>query len=252
MSEPAAELLVPVPPAGRVFQTDRRVRFGDISPAGRARFDALAHYVQDIAWDDTADTGLPDESAWVVRRSVFEVHRPATFRELLQIRTFCSGLGSRWAERRVAMEGDSGADVQSTSLWVRIDPDTGRPRSLTTPFQRIYAESTQGRRVSAKLRHDVAPPVGATCTSWSLRFVDFDPLSHVNNAASWAIVEDVLACIDHVAPPYRAELEYRDPIQRGADVEVAHVVDQTTLRLWVYDRHSSANYLTSVVSALPR
>lgn len=251
MSEPAAELLVSIPPKGRVFGTDRRVRFGDISPSGRARFDALAQYVQDIAWDDTTDTGLADEGAWVVRRSVFEVHRPATFRELLRMRTFCSGLGSRWAERRVALEGDAGADVQSVSLWVRIDPDTGRPRALTQPFREVYAESTDGRRVSAKLRHDVTPPAGATCESWSLRFADFDPLGHVNNAASWAIVEDVRAGVDDLAPPYRAELEYRDPIERGAEVGVAHVVDGSALRIWVFDRRSSTNYLTAVVSTLP-
>ncbi len=158
MSEPAADLIVPIPTSGRVFAVERRVRFGDVSPGGRARFDALAAYVQDIAGDDTADAALPDEMAWVARRGVFEVHRAPAFRELLTLQTFCSGTGGRWAERRVAMHGDQGGHVESTSLWVRIDAETGRPRPLTDVFMSTYGEAAGGRRVSAKLQHDTTPP----------------------------------------------------------------------------------------------
>jgi acyl-ACP thioesterase len=249
MSEPAADLMVPLPPEGRVHTVERRVRFGDVSPGGRARFDALADFVQDVAGDDTATSGLDDEDAWVVRRSVFEVHCHAAFRELLTLQTFCSGLGGRWAERRVAMHGDRGARIESTSLWVRIDADTGRPRSLTDAFVELYGPSANGRRVSAKLRHDTDPP-GTAAEPWRLRFTDFDLLGHVNNAASWAVVEEHLAAQPTLGPPYRAELEYRDPIERDATVMVAHAVIDGGLRIWVYDDVTSANYLTAQVLAL--
>jgi acyl-ACP thioesterase len=252
MSEPAADLLVPVPARGRVFATQRRVRFGDVSPGGRARFDALAAYVQDLAWDDTSDSALPDESAWVVRRSVFEVHSPPTFGELLALQTFCSGLGGRWAERRVTMHGDQGARVESTSLWVRIDAETGRPRPLTDLFLATYAEAATGRRVSAKLQHDTSPPDDLPEHGWPLRFSDFDLLGHVNNAASWCVVEQRLAAVPWLAPPYRAELEYRDPIERTADVVVADHLESDGLRVWVFDAQSSANYLTALVTPLTR
>jgi len=249
MPEPAADLVVPVPSGGRVHTVDRRVRFGDVSPGGRARFDALADYVQDVAGDDTADSGLVDEDAWVVRRSVFEVHRHAGFREVLSLQTFCSGLGGRWAERRVAMRGDRGAHVESTSLWVRIDADSGRPRPLTDAFVELYAPSTDGRRVSAKLQHDTDPG-GAPSEPWPLRFTDFDLLGHVNNAASWAVVEQHLAAVPDLVPPYRAELEFRDPIERGASVRVAHAFVDGELRVWAFDDVTSANHLTARVVAL--
>jgi acyl-ACP thioesterase len=248
MSEPAADLLVPIPASGRVFAVERRVRFGDVSPGGRARFDALAAYVQDIAWDDTTDSALPDESAWVVRRSVFEVHRAPGFRELLTLQTFCSGLGSRWAERRVAMHGDQGGRVESTSLWVRIDAETGRPRPLTDLFLETYGEAADGRRVSAKLQHHPTPPPDAVTRVWPLRFSDFDLLGHVNNAASWSAVEQALIEVDSLRPPYRAELEYRDAIERDADVMVATQAAGAELRAWVYDGRSGANYLTALIA----
>lgn len=249
MSEPGADRILSVPERGRVFGTDRRVRFGDVSPGGRCRFDALADYVQDIAGDDTADAALPDESAWVVRRSVFEVIVPATFRELLHLRTFCSGHGGRWAERRVAMRGDDGAVVDSVSLWVRIDAETGRPRQLTEQFASIYGEAAAGRRVSARLQHDTAVPTAASLTSWPLRFSDFDLLGHVNNAASWAVVEHALAATK-LRPPYRAELEYRDAIERDAAITVATVIEPAELAVWVFDGATGANYLTAHVTSL--
>jgi acyl-ACP thioesterase len=249
MSEPAADRILPVPDRGRVFTTKRRVRFGDVSPGGRCRFDALAGYVQDVAGDDTADAGLPDESAWVVRRSVFEVVAPAGLREMLDLGTFCSGLGSRWAERRVTMSGDRGARIEAVSLWVRIDIDTGRPRHLSESDTAMYSEAAGGRRVSARLRHDPTVPTDASVAAWPLRFSDFDLLGHVNNAASWAIVEHALAA-SKVRLPYRAELEYRDPIERDATVAVGTLASPADLLVWVFDDKTGANYLTGRVGAL--
>jgi acyl-ACP thioesterase len=250
MREPAAVEMLPLPVSGRVFSTERIVRFGDISPGGRCRFDALAAFVQDIAGDDTADSALPDESAWVVRRSVLEVLEPARFRETLTLSTFCSGLGSRWAERRVVMHGDRGAHIESVSLWVRIDADTGRPRGLTDQFLETYSRAAGARRVSAQLQHESAPPVDATERPWPLRFADFDLLGHVNNAASWAVIEDELANVASLSPPYRAELEYRDAIERNASTVVASTVLDGVLSSWVTDQRTHALYLTARVAAI--
>jgi acyl-ACP thioesterase len=242
--------MLPRPERGRVFTRERRVRFGDVSPGGRCRFDAVADYVQDVAGDDTADAEMPDESAWVVRRSVVEVVRPAVFRELLTLETFCSGTGARWAERRVALRGDRGSVMDSASLWVRIDAETGRPQPLSDEFFRIYGAAAGDRRISAQLRHDTAPPPGLPVKRWPLRYVDFDLLGHVNNASSWAIVEQELAEVGWMSPPYRAEMEYRDPIERGAGLLVSVEVGADRLRIWVADRERGATHLTAVVTPL--
>lgn len=252
MADPPAVRMVPVPDRGRVVRARRRVRFGDVSPGGRCRFDALADYVQDVAGDDTADAGLVDEDAWVVRRSVFDVRTPGSFREVLDLATFCSGLGARWAERRVALRGERGADIDACSLWVRVDPTTGRPRALAQAFVDTYGEAAAGRKVSARLQHGATPPGEATVRGWEVRFADFDLLGHVNNAASWAVVEEVLSQVPGLRPPYRAELEYREPIERGATVAVAHLVEGSELRLWVHDRATGVNHLSGRVAPLER
>ncbi|MEJ5255070.1 MAG: acyl-ACP thioesterase domain-containing protein [Acidimicrobiales bacterium] len=252
MREHGADRLVEVPATGRVFRGQRRVRFGDVSPGGRARFDALARFLQDISNDDTVDSGLDDDLAWVVRRTVFEVRRPAVFRELLELATFCSGIGSRWAERRIALRGDRGAVIDAATLWVHVELPSGRPVPLSKQFLDLYGPTAAGREVTARLRHPSQVPEAAARRPWQLRFSDFDPLGHVNNAVSWAMIEDVLASCAGLRAPYRAELEYRDPIERDASITLAWTVDaHAGLVLWALDEHAARLHLTARVAPLP-
>ena len=233
MPESAADRLLPVPARGRIFSGTRLVRFGDLSPGGRLRLDALARYCQDVSSDDTADAALANDTAWVVRRTTVEFHRSPGFREPLTLATFCSGTGGRWAERRVSITGSAGASIEVVSLWVHVDADTGRPVSLPPEFHTCYDEAAAGRTVSARLRHDASVPDDAEREPWALRFTDFDLLGHVNNAATWSMVEEVLVRRPHLRPPLRAELEYRSAIERGAQVTLAARDRDGTLELWI-------------------
>ena len=232
----ADDLLVPLPTVGRTFTGRRRVRLGDVSPNGRLRLDALARFVQDVSNDDTVDAGLHDDMAWVVRRTVFDVHAEARLREALELTTFCGGTGGRWAERRVSVRGEHGAHIETATLWVHLDMATGRPVRLPTQFHEIYDEAAGGRTVRAKLRHDSSPDQDGSRVPWPLRFVDFDVLDHVNNAVAWAAVEEERAGRKHLRAPVRAEVEYRDAIERGDTVSrVARDHDAGGLSVWLAD-----------------
>lgn len=206
------DVLVPVPSVGRVVRRGRRVRLGDASPAGRLRFDALARYLQDIANDDARTADLADVQNWIVRRTVIEVHRDAVYGEELELATFCSGTGGRWAERRTSITGDNGARIEAAVLWVCVDLDTMRPKVLGPDFHAAYGESAGGRTVRAKLRHD-DPPEDLDGAVYEARFVDYDVIGHMNNAAYWNPVEDELARRRDLRAPVRAELEYRVGIE---------------------------------------
>jgi acyl-ACP thioesterase len=199
----------------RTFKTAQRVRLGDVTPKGRVRLDAIARYLQDVANDDGVDGLGVDAAAWVVRRTTIDITRFPVLREELTLRTWASGVGSRWAERTTSIEGADGGRLLATALWVHVDLDTGRPKKLPPEFETVYAASTGGRVVSARLTHDDAP-AGAPEVPWVLRFADFDVLGHVNNAVYWAIVEEHL----DVAAPTRVEIEYRGGLDRGQAVRV--------------------------------
>lgn len=221
---PAAELL-DARLDGRAVTRSRTVRLGDVDPKGTLRLDSTARYLQDVATDDVANSPLGDTFAWVVRRTLIEVRRPGVLDEELSLTTFCSGTGRCWAERRTSIVGAGGASVEAVSLWVRIDPDSGRPSSLSAEFFEVYGTAAGDRRVSSRLQ---LPPPGddVAIRQWAIRRVDIDPLNHVNNAAHWAALEEITA---EQRSPRRgvAEIEFVAPVDLGASVDLYVARDAT-------------------------
>ena len=225
-------LALPPPARGRVYRGGRRVRLGDASPGGRLRLDALARYLQDVSNDDTRDGEL-DDDGWVVRRTALRVARLPVIGEELVLETFCSGIGGRWAERRVRVQGDQGGAVEAVSLWVHVDMATGRPTPLTPPFFTLYGEAAAGRTVRARLTHPDPPADAGERRPWPLRATDFDVMSHMNNAAYWAPVEEELWRRRDLRAPLGAELEFRVAIEPGDAVEVVRQDGEGDVRLWL-------------------
>ena len=206
------------PAAGRTFAGSRRVRLGDCSPGGRLRLDATARYLQDLSDDDTRDAGLA-QMTWVVRRTVLDVHQFPTYLESLDMVTWCSAMGSRWAERRVDIGGGS---ISSATLWVHLDPTTLRPVPTSAEFEQVFAQSAAGRTISSRLTLD-PPPADLELSPWPVRFTDFDVMNHINNAIAFALVEEVLARRRDLRGSLRVEVEYRSPIDRDVTLSVGGV-----------------------------
>jgi acyl-ACP thioesterase len=190
---PATQLL-PIPERGRTHTRERTVRLGDVDVRGELRLDAIARYLQDVATDDAVDAGLGNAMGWVVRRTLIRVDRPGHLNERVALTTYCTGSGRSWAERRTSLFGGegNGAAIEAVSLWVQIDVDTGRPARLAPDFHVIYGAAAGGRQISSKLSLP-KPPDGAAAEPWRFRITDLDPYGHVNNAAQWAVMEDLLA-----------------------------------------------------------
>lgn len=220
--------LAPRPERGRVFETTGRVRLGDADPAGRLRLDALARTLQDLGNDDLADAGLDPSSPWLARRSVVVAERWPQLGEATDLATWCGGTGSRWAERRSSVRTATGAVVDVATLWVFVDG--GRPARLPQWFADTYGEACRGRTVSSRLTLP-PPPEDAPARPWAIRAADLDVLGHVNNAATWAAVEE--ECARGGIVPRRATLEYHAPIEWGDDVELRSERLDGGLRLWL-------------------
>jgi acyl-ACP thioesterase len=212
--------MVAAPAAGRLFHHATAVGLADVTPARRARLDAVARCLQDAAWADIVDAGVEDHGVWIVRRTDLRVERAPRFGEALAVATFCSGVGSLWAERRSTVRGADGAHVEAAALWVHLSQDGARPRPLPPSFHSIYAPSAGGRRVKARLHHPAEPPSGAAEHPWRFRAADLDMAAHVNNAVYWAVLEEELAGAE-LPDGWRAEIEHRAPADAGPATIVA-------------------------------
>jgi acyl-ACP thioesterase len=205
--------LVAAPARGRVFSEQVRPGLADCAPSGRIRLDALVRFAQDIAYADADDVGLSQTATWVVRRTRMRVNRFPRFGELLNLATFCSGVGRMWAERRTSISGEEAGEVEMVSLWVHLDPSSGRPTPLAEAELAVWGESAVGRKVTARLRHP-APDGGEDCFSWSFRRTECDLAGHINNAAYLQPLEEELLQGEDLES-IDVEIEYRSPAQAG-------------------------------------
>jgi acyl-ACP thioesterase len=207
--------LVPPPTQGRVYEGAARPGLADCAPSGRMRLDALARWLQDVAYSDVEDAAVADVAVWVVRRTRIRVERFPRFGERFRLQTFCSGFGRAWAERRtvISLEGADSASVDAVSLWVHLDPDTRRPFPLTPKEIDLYGEAAGGRRVTARLRHP-GPGSADDARRWIFRATECDLAGHINNSAYWQpLEEELLSGAEPVA--FDAETEFRNPAQPG-------------------------------------
>lgn len=207
--------LVPLPQQGRIFERVFNAGFADCAPSGRVRLDAVARWLQDVAFADVADAELADRAVWVVRRLRMRVKRFPRMGDACTTATFCSGLGRAWAERRTSVSPVDSAEslIEAVTLWVHLDPRSWRPMALTDDEASAYGPSAGGRRVTARLRHPL-PGWHEQRSAWSFRTTELDIAGHINNAAYLQPLEEELLAGPE---PERldVELEYRSPSQPG-------------------------------------
>ena len=247
MSVAATTEFVAPPRDGRVYSRGVSPGFADTAPSGRIRLDAVARWLQDVAYADVIDAGIERAAVWVVRRSRIAVSEFPRFGERFSLATFCSGLGRMWAERRTSVirAGDEHPCVEAVSLWVHLDPDTWRPTPVTPEELEVYGGAAGDRRVTARLRHP-APETelnGDASSHWTFRATECDLADHVNNAAFWQPLEEELLA---GAEPERidAEIEYRTPAQPGTVQVVRHGATR-----WLIDGEGET--LASIIVAEP-
>ena len=232
MPEPGAAEITPKPSTGRIFEKGRRIRLAEVDPTGRCRLDASVRHLQDVARDDSADSQLTDPMTWVVRRTMLEVHQAPVFQEWIDLATWCSGHGGRWAERRTELRGEHGARIEGVTIWIYVDGETGAPRKLNDDFFEIYGDSASARKVSARQQLPTTPPDDADTLPWPIRFADLDLLGHVNNAAQWVPVEEIGHRLGVRMEGVRAQLEHGGETPPG-DAVVHSTGDASGFRTWL-------------------
>ncbi len=167
----------------------------------------------------------------MLRRTALVLGPSPRYGDDVELTTFCSGTGGRWAERRTTFAVEGSSVAEAVAIWVYVDR-AGRPAPLGEWFFDHYGAAAAGRRVSGRLSLP-HPPVDVHVRAWPVRASDFDLLGHVNNAAYWYAVEDELARFAPTHAPVSAELEHRVAIEPGDAVELRSTVDDDVLSVWL-------------------
>lgn len=169
------------------------MRLSDCGPDGNFRLDGVARYLQDVGTDDWEDADAGSTLTWVVRRTavrLVEDGRWPSLGEQVQLTTWCAGTGAAWAERRTNLAIDGHDVIETASLWVPVN-GAGQPQRIPQSFLDLYGLTAQGRKVSGRVTRS-SPPADAPSRPWALRRADIDVVDHVNNAAVWQAVNEVV------------------------------------------------------------
>ena len=211
---PSAIEFVALGEEGRRYREEYVIRLGDTDVDGLLRLDGAAAFLQDVATDDWTDTGVSGGDTWVVRRTSLRLVEGARWPRYLDhvaLTTWCGGTGAAWAERRTNFEFEGELVLEAVGLWVPISP-AGTPVRVRESFYEVYGEHARRRKVSGRVS---TPPIPehATSRAWSLREADFDLIGHVNNAAVWqAVSEIVRPPVQFVSVTHHGALERHDEV----------------------------------------
>jgi acyl-ACP thioesterase len=206
---------VPLPDQGRRISIQIPVRLSDADSAGALRLDGIARYLQDVAFDDWDDTGVATSDTWVVRRTTIRRSSDAwpMLKDNLTLTTWCAGVGAAWAERRTNISVNGNLLIEAVALAVPVDP-SGHPVRIRPVFFEVYGDAMQGRKVSGRVTLTTPPP-DAVRQPWPLRRADLDIVGHVNNAAVWQAVSEVVDI-----PVSFVEVIHHGPVESGHDVSL--------------------------------
>src|SRR5439155_12650768 len=177
-----AGVVSPVYTAHVTVRHDELDGFGRLHPAVYLRYLAHAAVEASAAVGYDAPWYARTGAMWIVRRSTFEVTRPARAGERLAIRTWVEDFRRVRSHRRYAVHGADGAPVlEALTDWVYVDVESGRPRRVPRELETAFGSAAGDGREREAWSAPPAPPAPALGTH-RVRPCEGDSIGHVNNS----------------------------------------------------------------------
>lgn len=223
-----------LPASGYIYSTSWKLATSDIDQLHHARLDGVARYIQEVGAEHLADAGSAEiHPHWIVQRTVIDVIEPLGWPNDITFRRWCSGISPRWCSMRVRLDGSDDGRIETEGFWINMNKETLTPSLMTDEFFARLATTTDNHRLKWRPWLPGTVQAEAGTTSFALRYTDIDHFEHVNNTVYWHGVHEVLA--NQPAPlaaPYRAVVEYRQPIKLDESVTIRSDTTDGRIRIW--------------------
>jgi len=177
------------PVVSHVYTGRVRISHHELDAFGRVYPAAYLRHLAVVAVDASTEAGFDArwyESAgvhWLVRRTTFTLHAPATAGIELVVRTWVEDFRRVRSQRRYEVRKADGAPIlDAVTDWVLVESASGKLRRIPDEVERGFG--TAPSPVSPRGPWS-APPAAASAVraTYPVRYTDLDALMHVNNAA---------------------------------------------------------------------
>ncbi len=158
---------------------------------------------------------------WLVRRTTFELLRPARAEAALDVRTWVEDFRRVRSRRRYEVAEPHGTlALTAVTDWVFVDLASGRPRRVPAEMERLFGVEVKSGAARPAWRAP-APPPNPGRSTYRARWAELDALGHMNNAAYLDLL--IQATLDVLAglgwPIERLSVDGAVPLVTGGDVE---------------------------------
>jgi acyl-CoA thioester hydrolase len=176
------------PVVGHVYTGRVRSSHHELDTFGRVYPAAYLRHLAAVAVDASSAAGFDGRwyaangVHWLVRRTTFTVHAPATVGTELVIRTWVEDFRRVRSQRRYEVRTpDEKVVLDAVTDWVLVESASGKLRRIPDEMERGFGIAPGGAATRAVW---TAPePRAARRSSYAVRYTDLDSLMHVNNAA---------------------------------------------------------------------
>jgi len=127
----------------RAFELSRRVEPHDLDELAHVNNVVYLSWVQEVAtahWRALAPPEALEQLAWVARRHEIDYLAPAVLGDAIVLRTWVGIADGLQFERHTEVcHADGRLLARARSLWVPIDPRTGRPRRPSADVRALFS-----------------------------------------------------------------------------------------------------------------
>lgn len=126
------------------FELTRRVGPDDLDELRHVNNVVYVRWMQDVAvahWNELAPPGVRDSLAWVARRHEIDYLQAARLGDEVTLRTWVGHAEGLTFERFIEVwrTGDARCLLKARTLWVPIDPRSGRPTRVPADVRALVS-----------------------------------------------------------------------------------------------------------------
>ena len=136
------------------FEIEIEIQPTDIDVLGHVNNVVFLRWVQDAAiahWSALTSELQKAEVVWVVARHEIDYKKPALPGDRVRARTWVGGASRRVFERHTEIaRADGTVLARARTLWVPVDPRSGRPREVSPEVRGLFSVPEDGASPRAR------------------------------------------------------------------------------------------------------